>query len=132
MKAVPWITVLVLALMLYMLAGTLTRSEGVLFELPEKGLGDAAETRLVAVMFPQRHDTLVFFDDVRYVLGDSAQNGRLGEQLAEGMRKTGSKTLLILADARVPVGDMMQFASIARANGIEKLFFANKRGEAGK
>lgn len=131
MRAVPWITVLMLAVMMYMVAGTLTRGEGVVFALPEEGTGESETSRLVAVLSPQKHDTLVFFDDVRYVLADDAQMAQLGAQLAQGASLTGEKTMLVLADARIPLGDAMRFAKIVKSSGIERIFFANKRqGEA--
>ena len=131
MKAVPWITVLMLAVMMYMVAGTLTRGEGVVFALPEEGTGESETSRLVAVLSPQNQDTLVFFDDVRYVIADDAQMAQLGAQLAQGASLTGEKTMLVLADARIPLGDAMRFAKIVKSSGIERIFFANKRqGEA--
>ncbi len=129
MRAVSWITVLMLAVMLYMVAGTLTRSEGVVFALPDEGAGDSETSRLVAVLSPQKHDTLVFFDDVRYILDDDAQMAQLGAQLAQGASRTGEKAILVLADTRVPLGDAMRFAKIVKSSGIERMLFANKRQE---
>ena len=129
MKNLAWITVAVLALMLYMLSGTLVRSEGVVFDLPEAGLGEGEPTRLVVLLIPHGRDTFAFFDDARYVLDDAAQCEQLGEQLSERAGKTGFKTLLALADRHVEAGMLMKFASIARTSGLEKILFAQRRQE---
>lgn len=130
MKYLPWITVMLLTLMLYMLSGTLTRSEGVLFDLPEAGLGEGETTELVALVMMHGHETLVFFDDARYSTDDGAQLSRLGEQLAERAGKSSRKTLLVMADKRVPIGEAMKLAAIARTSGVEKILFAQRRQEA--
>jgi biopolymer transport protein ExbD len=128
-KYLPWITVCLLTLMMYMLSGTLTRNEGVVFDLPETGLGEGESTDLVVLMMPHGHDTFAFFDDARYVMGDSAQCAQLGEQLSERAGKTSLKTLLVLADKRVQMGDLMRLAAIARTSGLEKILFAKRRQE---
>ena len=129
MKLIPYFTLVLLMLMLYMLSGTLTRSEGVLFELPERGSGDGAATELVALVLPHGQDAFVFFDDARYVLGDDDQLAKLGEQLAERAYKTNYKTLLVLADRRVHAGDLLKLGSVARTSGLEKILFAARRQE---
>lgn len=129
MKYISWITVLLLTLMMYMLGGTLTRSEGVLFELPEAGLDDGEATEMVALMMVYGRETLVFFDDARYVTDDSAQIAVLGEQLSERAAKSMRKTLLVLADRRVQMGEVMKLAAAARTSGVEKILFARRRQE---
>lgn len=129
MKYLSWITVAVLTLMLYMLSGTLVRSEGVIFELPETGLKEGEPAKLVVLLMPHGRDTFAFFDDARYVLDDAAQCAQLGEQLSERAGKTGSKMLLALADRRVEAWVLMKFAAIARTSGLEKILFAQRRQE---
>ena len=124
--AVPWITVGVLLMMMYMVGGTLTRAEGVMFDLPSGWLSDGEATPLVALVLPLQDDTCVFFDDARYSLGDDASTSAFGEHLAERASKAEAKALLVLSDRRVACEEMVKVASVARRCGLERMLFANK------
>ena len=130
--AAPWLTVALLILMVHLLGGTLTSAKGVLFDLPEASLEDGETTGLVAIVLPKAHDTMVFFDDARYMLGDAKSVAALGEHLAECMRRSGDRTLLALADRRVSCGDLMTFTSLVRKSGAEKVLFAEKKAVEAK
>lgn len=127
--AVPYLTVLLLLAMLHFVGGTLTSAKGVLFDLPEAGLAEGEATGLVALVMPMPHETMVFFDDSRYLLGDEASLRALGENLAMRVEKSPSRTLLVLADKRVAGGELMRLAAVARRNGVERLLFAEKKAE---
>lgn len=127
--AAPWLTVILLLLMLFAVGGTFTSSKGVLFDLPEGALDEGEATGLVALIMPTDHETLVFFDDARYLLGDATSTKALGDHLAESVRRSGDKTLLVLADRRVAGGELMKFSGIARRGGAEKVLFAEKSAE---
>lgn len=129
--AVPWITVGLLLLMLHMIGGSLTSAEGVLFDLPESGATDLANTSLVALVMPMPRETLVFFDDARYSVGDDLSFSAFGDHLADRADKSERKTLLVLADRRVAGGDLMKIASIARRSGVERVLFAEKKSGGG-
>lgn len=126
-SAAPWLTVLILLVMLYLVGGTFTSAKGVLFDLPDGRLAEGEATGLVALVMPTDHETLVFFDDSRYLLGDDGSVASFREHLADSVRLTGDKTLLVLADRRVSGGDLMRFAGIAKAGGIDKVLFAEKQ-----
>ena len=127
-SAVPYVTVGLLLLMFHVIGGTLTLTKGILFDLPANGIGEGEVTDMVAMVMPMRHETILFFDDSRYILNDVASVRAFGEHLAE---RTGNsnKTLLVLADSRVAGGDLMKLAGIARSNGVAKILFAEKRAE---
>ena len=125
----PWLTLILLVQMMYMIGGTLTSSKGVLFDLPSGSLEDGQATRLVALVMPVVGETLVFFDDARYKLGESDSVDKLVEQLSYSTAAVSQKTLLVLADRRVAGGDLMKLASIARKGGVEKILFAEKKQE---
>lgn len=127
--AVPWLTVILLLMMMVLVGGTFTSAKGVLFDLPEGTLADGEATGLVALVMPTEHETLVFFDDSRYVLGEEASTAALSEHFAESVRRSGDKTLLVLADRRVAGGELFRFASIAKKGGVEKVLFAEKSQE---
>jgi len=123
---VPFVTVGVLLLMLHLVGGAMTTATGVLFDLPETDVGDGAVTESVALIVPMRHETLVFFDDSRYVIGSEASMQALGDRLEERFARSGEKTLLVLADRRVACGELMEFAARARRSGVERVLFAEK------
>ena len=127
--AAPWLTLVVLAMLFWMIGGTLTTAKGVLFDLPGSGLGDGEATDMVALVMPVERETMVFFDDSRFMLDDASSAQAFSEQLSERSSRTGAKTLLVLADRRVIGGDLMKFAAIARRSGVERVLFAEKRQE---
>lgn len=123
----PWLSVLVLLLMFYLIGGTFSVAKGVIFELPKAGLSEGEATGPVAVVMPKGKDTLVFFDDARYFAGDEGSLAAFAEHLSERIRRSDRRTLLMLADRRVAGGDLMRLATIARQGGVEKVLFAEKR-----
>ena len=132
--SVPWITVGLLFLLICRVGDTFTRAKGVAFDLPSAtGAPEGAVTQMVALVMPDPKETktLVFFDDARYTLGDWRSERSLDEELSRRAAAAGEKTLLVLADRRVPAGDVMGFAEIARRAGVKKLLFAEKSREEG-
>lgn len=125
--AVPWITVGVLLLMFYLIAGTFTSARGVLFDLPSAGMDEGVRTKLVALVMPKPNETLVFFDDARYSLSDGDSVKALSERLAVRVQSDASGTLLLLTDARVSTGDMMRLAGIARDAGVVHVQIGERR-----
>jgi len=132
LSAMPYLTIGLLLLMLHVVGGTLTASKGVLFELPNDSCSDTADAALVALMMPMQHETIVFFDDTRYILGDPVSMRRLGEDLASSVERNAKKSMLVLADRRVNANEIMEFASVARSSGVKKVLFAGKRTGGGE
>ena len=124
--AVPWVTVLLLLQMLYIISGTLTTAKGVVFELPEGDLIEGTSSPLVALVSPSANDTLVFFDDARYSLGDRESVAAFGEHLASRVAKVEDGTLVVMADRRVTGGELARLASVARSGGVKRLLFSNE------
>ncbi|MBR2982757.1 MAG: biopolymer transporter ExbD [Kiritimatiellae bacterium] len=127
--AAPFLSVLLLLLQFDLVGGTFTSAKGVLFDLPAAGVPEGEKTDLVALMMVTPRETLVFFDDSRYIFGDDVSVEALGAHLAERVGKTENRTLLVLADRRTAGGDLMKFAAVARRSGVRKVLFAEKRGE---
>ena len=124
--AAPWVTLAILVLMMSLLGGTLAIRQGVLFELPDSGLGEGESTALVALLLPVSHETLVFFDDARFVLGDAQSMDAFRGQLSERAEKLKEDTLLVLADRRISTGDLMRFAAVAKGGGVAQILFAER------
>lgn len=127
--AIPWITVILLFLMLYIVSGTMTSAKGVIFELPEGDQLEGSASPLVALVVPSAHDTLVFFDDARYSLGDRESVSALSEHLSSRTSKLEDRTLVVMADRRVQGGEIARLASVARTGGITRLLLASKQRE---
>ena len=101
--AVPWIT-LTLLLALFAFIGDLV--------LPGASAGE---------------ETLVFFDDARYSLSDESSVLTLKERLGARSLAEPSNTFLLLADRRVPAGDIIRLVGIARESGLSRVQIAERR-----
>ena len=130
--AVPYLTVGVLLLMMQMVGGTLTASRGVLFDLPDSELADGATSELVALVMPVQHETMVVFDDARYLLGDAASMRSFSRDVAEETELREDRSLMILADRRVSTGHLMEVVSAARRGGVSRVLLAGKREGSGE
>lgn len=123
----PWITIGLILLMFWVIGGTIVSAKGVLFDLPEENLAEGEPSGPVALIVPIPHETLVFFDDSRYLMSDPNSMGALSEHLNDISPRLDGKPLLVLADRRVANGEIMKFAALARKNGIRKVLFAEKK-----
>lgn len=129
LAAIPWLTVLLLLVLLYLIGGKLTVSRGIAVELPEGTQEDGLKTELVALVLQMPRETLVFFDDSRYIVGDGASSRALADHLSDRVSRSKNKTLLVLADRRVASGDLFKLSTMAKSAGVQRLLFAEKRGD---
>ena len=125
--AIPYLTVCLLLIMMHMVGGTMTSCRGVLFDLPDGALSDGEASELVALVMPVQHETMIVFDDARYLLGDAASMRSFGEDLSGSVERRAGKSLLILADRRVSTGHLMEIVSAAKRSGVGKVLLAGKR-----
>jgi len=122
----PWASAALCLMLMYVVGDSLTAAHGVLFDMPGFCLDEGAATSLVALVMPLKNETTVFFDDARYSVDDSTSAAVFRENLAERLSRIPNKTLLVLADRRIPVGDLAHIAAIARMSGAQKILLANK------
>lgn len=133
----PFLSVLLLVLMFHMIGGTLTLSDGVLFDLPEpeppisSGLpiSDSVAGVPVALVMPVGHDTMVLLDDTRYLLSDLNSLSTLERGVSDIVKCSGRTTLLVLADRRIAGGELMKIAVSLRRGGMKRVLFAEKKTE---
>ena len=125
--AIPYLTVCFLLIMMHMVGGTMTSCRGVLFDLPDGAQSDGEASELVALVMPVQHETMIVFDDARYLLGDAASMRSFGEDLSGSVERRTGKSLLILADRRVSTGHLMEVVSVAKRSGVGKVLLAGKR-----
>lgn len=125
----PFLSVLLLLMMFYMIGGTLTLAEGVLFDLPSASFSNADGEAPVALVMPIGHDTMVFFDDTRYLLSEPHSFYALEDNIADVVNRSGHTTLLLLADRRITGGELMKIAASLRRGGMKRVLFAEKKME---
>lgn len=134
LAAVPWLNAILLGFMLFMVHGKISVAPGVLFDLPREPLREGSVVSLTAMMIPVGSDTrpggvdtLVFFDDDRFLIGDASQKDALSERVRESAsRKYQTGDLLLMTDKRVSHGEVMDFVNLAREAGIKRVNVALK------
>ena len=131
--AAPWISLALLMATFALADGRLTSSPGTVFDLPAPSAREGTEPGLAAIMMPVAREgaagreTIVFFDDARYSLDDDASREALRERIGARAAADATGTMLVLADARVPAGDMILFAGLAREAGVVHVEIAERR-----
>jgi len=132
-QVAPWLTLALLVALFLFLQGALSPAPTLAFELPEAGAADSAEPGLVALLLPgdaggtQMEGSLLFFDDDRYALADSAGVDEFSARLASRASETKCGVLTLLCDRRVPAGDVMQVMTLARQKGLVRVQLAEKQ-----
>lgn len=133
LAAVPWVNVLVLVGLLFMVHGRLVMTPGMMFDLPSAPLREGMLSgRLTALMISVDREnaggdeTLIFFDDDRYSAQDADQLAVLSERLRSRLSLQSHFELLLLADKRVPHGDVIRFVNVAREAGVQRVCVAEK------
>ena len=128
--AIPFLTVCLLLIMMHMVGGTMTSYRGVLFDLPNGTQSDGEVSELVALVMPVQHETMIVFDDARYLLGDTASMRSFGENLSDSIERRVGKSRLLLADKRVSAGHLMEVVSAAKRSGVGKVLLAAKQEDS--
>ncbi len=132
LAAVPWLNVLVIAVLLFAVHGRSVVAPGVIFDLPAAPLSEGLNAKMTALMIAVARDvaggdeTLIFFDDERFSTRDPEQLAALSERVRARVALDGRRELLLLADRRVPHGDVMAFVNVARAAGVARVNVAEK------
>jgi biopolymer transport protein ExbD len=132
--SIPWVNTVILTLMLILVHGKIAVTPGVLFDLPRAPIHEGMQARLTAMMIPVTRDVpgaqqiLVFFDDSRFLTDDKNQMDDLADRVRQRVSQDpeGDKALLLLADKRVPYGEVMAFVNLVREAGIERVNAALK------
>ena len=132
LASVPWLNAVILVVVLLAVHGRLAITPGVAFDLPRAPLREGTRVGLTALMIqvardvPGGEETLIFFDDDRYASQDEEQMAMLSERLRNRMALGRSRELLLLADKRVPHGDVIRFVNVAREAGMRQVNVAEK------
>ena len=127
--AAPYLTVVLLLVMLMRTGDAFTARRGVIFDLPETGAQEGLAASQVALALNTPRETLVFFDDSRYVLGQAASEAAFADHLAQRLRNDERKVLMVLSDRTIVGERLMKLASLATASGAKRVLFADREGE---
>lgn len=126
--AVPWIDAMIVAALFWAVAGRITLAPSIAFELPAAPFSEGAATdgAIVAFNGPSGNgDVLVFFDDIRYILGSEGDEKLISDLTAYARTARGSQ-MLLLADENVRHGDVMRVVNLIRSAGVKRVNVAVK------
>lgn len=132
LASVPWIDALIVVVLLLAVNQRMVVSPGVLFDLPRAQLREGMHAGLTALMIsvardlPGADETLVFFDDDRYLIRDAEQMSVLSERVKSRVALGVRRDMLLLADKRVPHGDVVRFVNAVREAGVQRVNVAEK------
>ena len=129
--AVPWVTLALLLALFAIIGDRLPLVPGLVCDLPPTLSAEGVSTGLAALVLPgagtETSETLVFFDDARYSLSDEVSVASFKERLGARAITEPSGTILLLADRRVPAGDIHRLAGLARESGLQRVQIAERR-----
>jgi biopolymer transport protein ExbD len=132
LSTVPWFNAVIIVVMLLAVNHRMVVSPGVVFDLPRGALREGTHAGLTALMIsvardtPGEDETFVFFDDDRYSVQDADQMSILSEHAKSRVALSANRELLLLADKRVPHGDIMRFVNAMREAGVQRVNVAEK------
>lgn len=123
--AVPWVTMLVLFLMIVKIDGAFFLDQGTLIDLPE-GTSDVSRCDAYAFVSHTKEGCFIFFDDTRYDLSSSDQMAAFSQELFKQLSyaPTAKPTLLLLVDKRISVEDQMRVLQEAKSSGAVSVMIA--------
>ncbi len=128
--AAPWINLVLLAGLLLIVDKRILVRPGVVFDLPNAPFREGMRYGLTAVMIPVARtngmETMVFFDDEPFALGAPARQEQLAGRIRSRVALEPRRELLLLADRRIPHGDVMTVVNLAREVGVSRVNVATK------
>lgn len=130
--AAPWITVCLLLVMFHVISGQFVSQPGTVFDLPSgRATADLHPEHVALMLSVPREtaggtETLVYFDDARYVLSDEASVRLLTGRLSDLVGASPRRELLLMCDRRVSHGEVMKFTDIARRAGVAMVQVAER------
>ena len=129
----PWLSLAVVLGLAALAGGHFITAPGIVFDLPASSVHDAEQSGLVALVLPLAREsgggeeTFVFFDDARFTLSDPSSAAALRRSLEERAIANSTGVLQLLADRRIPAGDVMKITELARNAGVRRVQIAEKR-----
>lgn len=123
--AAPWVNLVLLGVLLMLVSDRILVQPGVVFDLPRAPFREGLRYGLTAVMIPvartNGQETLVFFNDDRFELNSPAKREQLAERVRDRLAREPRREILLLADRRIPHGDVMCVVNLARDAGVSRV-----------
>lgn len=132
LSMVPWVDCVIIVFLMLMVNRRIVISPGVVFDLPRAAFREGMYVGMTALMItvardtPGGEETLIFFDDDRYATQDGEQMAVLTERVKSRVALGARNELLLLADKRVPHGDVVRFVNAVREAGVQRVNVAEK------
>ena len=135
-EAAPWITVLLLLGMFWMLESKVVLSPGTAVELPATSGLTGTSRGLTAVVLSHRQSgaegertEMIFFDDEPFAVDQPAQMRDLRGRLARIAAARPGQPLIVEADVRVRYGTIMELCNMAAMCGLKVVNLAGRPSE---
>ncbi len=125
----PWLDLLLVLLLFFLVESRIVLRPGVIVELPEGafagGLPPGLPLIVQCVDGPGGHcNEIVFIDDERYEVSSQNHMDALGETLAKQYAHKSDVAVTIYADEAIRHGTITRLTEMARAAGIEQVNMA--------
>jgi biopolymer transport protein ExbD len=128
--AAPWVNLVLLVVLLLVVGDRILLRPGVVFDLPRTPFREGMRYGLTAVMIPvartNGQETLVFFDDEPFDLGVAPRQEQLAARIHNRVALEPRREFLLLADRRIPHGDVMTVVNLAREAGVSRVNVSTK------
>jgi biopolymer transport protein ExbD len=128
--AAPWLNLVLLVFLLRDVGDRILLRPGVVFDLPRAPFREGMRYGLTAVMIPVARtngpETLVFFDDEPFDLSVTARQEQLAARIRDRVALEPRREILLLADRRIPHGDVMTVVNLAREAGVSRVNVSTK------
>ena len=130
LAAAPWLNLVLLTILLLVVGDRILVRPGVVFELPHAPFREGLRYGLTAVMIPVPRtngmETIVFFDEERFEMTTQAKQEQLAERIRARVEHEPRREILLLADRRIPHGDVMALVNLARDAGVSRVNVSTK------
>ena len=132
--AAPWISLALMLSIFGLATDRIALAPGTSFALPDSSNAESSVApELVALIMPitretnSFEETVVFFNDSRYIFSDASSTALLKAELGKLSAESETGALLLLADKRVNAGDLLRLVDLARDAGVKSVQIAERR-----
>lgn len=126
-SAVPWINAGAIFVLVILLSNGVLVVPGTVVELPQENVTEGMLRGQFMLLMPVERggteQTLLFFDEERYVLSDEEQMRRFAGRVRTGVK---NKEVNLLADRKICQGEVMQVVQILKKSGVKRVNIVEK------
>jgi len=128
----PWMDVVLIIILFSLLQSKLVLQPGVVVDLPSAPFTEGTRFGLVAVVLSvgageqEQRQNVVFFDDVRFLVGQDDEIAGLEEAFRVSRERHDDDVLIIQVDQHVPHGTVQRVVRVARDAGIARINVATR------